>query len=194
MPTQGFFLGETNTDIAVQFVAYVYPGWHFSLFRPTVNEWSLLTRFKPYFHGHLPPPQPVSGPYDDSAKEIVGNQLELAHKFSLAGFTYFLYFQSSGYVFDKPLQTALEISRVHPRLQISTTWCMRLPHNVFPILSRQHKRGAFHQPLREVLQATLPLDRRPLNQLSIADLEALFGPLAHNLSAASLIKAFSGHR
>lgn len=186
-----------SDEASLTLIAYVYPGWHPSPFRPGVNEWTLLNRFKPYFEGHLPPPRPASGAYDDSSRDAVAWQLDTASSFSIQGFTYFLYFGLAGYVLDRPLWNAIEISRANPKVQISATWCMRLPHDAFPIRPRSRQQQecrvpASSQPLSS--GDTLPLELRPLNRLSIADLELLFGHCADNLSPASLIRAFAGHK
>lgn len=157
------------------FVAYVYPGWHRSRYRPTVDEWQLLDKFAPYFNGHLAPPRPKDGEcYDDSEAQTALAQIELAKSFGIDAFTYFLYYQPNELILSAPLYTAFSLgSKVSP-FSIGLTWCLRLPHAQFPIPARASLRDA---PLfrggRPVLRNTSSGGRSAISrkdEVSLADL------------------------
>jgi Glycosyltransferase WbsX len=116
------------------FVAYVYPGWHRSAYRPNVDEWQLLARFIPYFDGHQAPPRPLDGDcYDDSKAATVLGQIELARSFGIDTFSYFLYYTPNEFILSAPVYAAFSLaSKVSP-FAIGLTWCFRLPHAAFPI-------------------------------------------------------------
>lgn len=125
---------ESHTTTSTPyFVAYVYPGWHCSGYRPAVNEWILLDAFAPYFPGHSPLAKPAAGPYDDSTPEVAARQISLAHAYGLDAFTYFLYYRPPEFVMSAPITAAFEVARIAPHFRISPTWCIRLPHYQFPI-------------------------------------------------------------
>src|SRR6476620_12668401 len=76
----------------VRFVAYVYPGWHSSAYRPAVDEWDLLDTFHPCFAGHQPPARPLAGRYDDSTPEVSAAHEREALEAGIEAFTYFTYY------------------------------------------------------------------------------------------------------
>jgi len=115
-----------------KFIAYVYPGWHSSDWRPGISEWDLLDHFMPYFEGHEPIPRPLAGPYDDSEPDTVKRQVKMAQEAGIAGFNFFLYYGEDGFIMDKPLELALNEAE-GKNFFVGTTWCLRLPHNNFPI-------------------------------------------------------------
>jgi hypothetical protein len=118
------------------FVAYVYPGWHSTPYRPGVNEWDLLSRFEPAFDGHPHPPAPLFGCYDDSVSDTARDQIALASRAGITGFIYFTYFSEASFVMNSPLQRAIEESpHIHPAFYVSASWCVRLPHRLFPVTS-----------------------------------------------------------
>lgn len=122
---------ESNPNL----IAYVYPGWHKSKYRPSVDEWNLLqNNFKPYFEGHLPPPKPLETMYDDSKIETSIHQINTASKFGLKAFTYFLYYLSGEFILSDPMNQTFEaLSQMDSDFSVSLTWCLRLPHHSFPI-------------------------------------------------------------
>src|SRR5262245_47003529 len=93
-----------------KFIAFVYPGWHEDSYRPSVDEWALLDGFKPAFPGHIPPPQPLHGRYDDALPEVVAGQIDQARAVGISGFLYFAYFGYTAFVMDKPMAEAIKIS------------------------------------------------------------------------------------
>src|SRR6266436_6707609 len=121
-----------SIDKDTQFIAYFYPGWHPSGWRPSFNEWDLLDQFTPYFQGHEPIPRPKTGPYDDSKPDTAQRQVTMAREAGIAGFTYFLYFGPDGFIMNAPLEVALNEAEGRDFV-IGTTWCLKLPHNNFPI-------------------------------------------------------------
>lgn len=163
------------------FVAYVYPGWHPSPYRPTVDEWELLENFAPYFEGHQPPPQPRDGRYDDSLPETASQHIRQAQAFGLSAFTYFLYFDPPRFVLSEPIDAAFSVVSHAGEFMLSLTWCIRLPHATFPI-TREEKldgqedlaRGSRHCVVTP--DPSLPSDQIPIENLSIADVERILGP------------------
>jgi len=89
--------------------------------------------FHPDFSDHLPPPMPLDGPYDDSLTESAASHLATAAKHGISVFTYFLYYHSQGFVMNSPLDAAIAANE--GGLEIGTTWCFRLPHDRFPVIT-----------------------------------------------------------
>jgi hypothetical protein len=152
-----------------RFVAYVYPGWHADPYRPGVDEWDLLARFRPYFDGHQPPALPVDGPYDDTDPATALRQIAEASEAGIEAFTYFLYWGSGGFVMDRPMEIARDTAaRAGAGFTIAGTWCVRLPHDRFPVVV-----GDALEPPGEVDLAALPAEDRPIHQLTIRDFEEI---------------------
>ena len=123
-----------NSEEKPTFIAYVYPGWHQSNYRPSVDEWSLLERFRPYFEGHYPPPKPKYGSYDDSKIETSAFQITTAANFEVDAFTYFLYYRPREFILIDPIEaTFAALKHIDSNFRVSLTWCLRLPHHSFPI-------------------------------------------------------------
>lgn len=112
-------------------VAYYYPGWHTSSWKP-VDEWSLLAPGEPCFPGHAPLDSPQSGAYDDRSPDLLRTQIDIAVKWGVTAFCFFLYYGTAGYVLDQPTRTALDLA-ARADFQVGVTWCLRLPHQYFPI-------------------------------------------------------------
>lgn len=156
-------------DSAAEFVAYVYPGWHSSEFRPETDEWTLLDGFQPYFDGHLPPLRPLSGPYDDARPEVTTRQIDLAQEAGIDAFLYFMYFGRDGFVLSAPMDNAAAESR--PGFGIAGAWCVRLPHETFPLVGRT----ALEVPRRRVPRRGTDAETTPLELMTLRDLDDLFG-------------------
>jgi hypothetical protein len=165
----------------VMFIAYVYPGWHADKYRPGVNEWRLLDDFKPYFAGHLPPTLPQGGPYDDSKLQTAERHVDLALKYGIQAFSYFVYRSAEGLVLDSPMRLAQQAAATtSDRFFISGTWCVRLPHESFPVLpgdqldlpdfdcARNHDGRQVDSSAEEVRDVQI-------QRLSVRDLAALYG-------------------
>jgi hypothetical protein len=120
------------TQNDTQFIAYVYPGWQPSEWRPGFDEWSLLDHFASYFEGHETIPRPLHGYYDDSDSTTTKRQITMAREMGIVGFTYFLYFGPHGFVMDSPLDLALTEAKDEDFV-VGTTWCLKLPQNNLPI-------------------------------------------------------------
>jgi Glycosyltransferase WbsX len=151
-----------------RFVAYVYPGWHPDPYRPGVDEWELLDGYRPRFAGQEPPPRPLGGPYRDDTDETAARQAALAADAGIEGFTYFLYFKPDhGLVLDQPMRRM--IAQDGPA--VAGTWCIRLPHDQFPVAPRDH----MELPDIPAVDPATPLEDRPIEALSMADLEELLG-------------------
>jgi hypothetical protein len=144
------------------YVAYVYPGWHRDAFRPAIDEWQLLDRFRPYFDGHQPPARPLDGRYDDSNAQTARRQLRQAAAAGITAFSYFMYFSDGEFLLHEPLRVTLREAGAQP-VRIATTWCIRLPHRSLPVTERG---GSAEGPLP-------PAD---LGDLAIADAAALLAP------------------
>jgi hypothetical protein len=159
------------------FVAYVYPGWHKSLYRPDVNEWELLDLFRPYFDGHQPLPRPLNGGYDDSQQETALRQIELALEHGITGFTYFLYYLCDTFVLSSAMDAAYAVATDSKDFKLSATWCFRLPLRKFPI--KLHDRsdsvlldGAYDVP--DSQKENLDPRQLPIRDSSIRLIEEVF--------------------
>jgi hypothetical protein len=159
------------------FVAYAYPGWHRSPSRPGVDEWSLLDRFQPYFEGHLPPPRPLHGPYDDSLPETARRHVDLARRHGISAFSYFLYSRGGRLLLSSPLYQALRAASACPDFAVAATWCVRLPISEFPIPAGAGEPPHPSDPAPDPTTDLAPEDK-PLELLTPADLEALLGGTA----------------
>jgi hypothetical protein len=125
-------------ELPPQFIAYVYPGWHATPYRPGVDEWTLLSRFEPSFDGHIRPATPLFGHYDDSVSETARLQIALASRAGIKGFIYFAYFDEESFVMNSPLERAIDSGpHVDPTFRVSASWCVRLPHRLFPVTSEE---------------------------------------------------------
>jgi hypothetical protein len=153
-----------------EFVAYVYPGWHASDFRPDTDEWTLLDAFEPYFDGHLPPLRPLSGPYDDAQPEVTAWQVELARDAGIDGFLYFMYFGPDGFVLSTPMDNAA--AKAQPGFGVAGVWCVRLPHATFPLVGLM----ALEVPRRREPRRGVDVDTTPLELMTLRDLDDLLGP------------------
>src|SRR6476469_3880473 len=92
------------------FVAFAYPGWHPSPYRPGIVEWDLLASFRPYFEGHLAPPMPAQGQYNDADPETAREHGRMASEAGIRAFMYFLYYGKDGFVMGDPMKLTLEAS------------------------------------------------------------------------------------
>jgi hypothetical protein len=162
---------DDPTGSPPQFVAYVYPGWHHSAFRPSTDEWDLLETFRPYFEGHLPPPQPVGGAYDDADPATTRRQLDLAAAAGVDAFLYFMYYGPAGFVLSAPMDSAVASSAARPDVDIAGAWCVRLPHDRFPVPDR----AALEAP-RAAAERGETLATTPVELLTMRDLTDLVGP------------------
>jgi hypothetical protein len=135
-------LPDPQADLAAaerpRFVAYVYPGWHPDEYRAGVNEWDLLDHFDPRFEGHPPPLQPSAGRYDDSRPEAVARQMSEAATHGIEAFSYFTYYSGDGPLLHKGVNAAFDLPLSERPLSLCTTWCIRLPHNGFPVPHGEH--------------------------------------------------------
>jgi hypothetical protein len=149
------------------FVAYVYPGWHADPYRPGIDEWELLRSFRPYFPGHERPAMPLDGPYDDSDPATANRQIAEAEEAGIQAFTYFLYWGPNGFVMNRPMEVARDVA-MSSAFSICGTWCVRLPYDRFPVVAGD----ALEQALDLGIH-TLPVEDRPIHQLTIRDFEEL---------------------
>jgi len=166
------------------FVAYVYPGWHPSSYRRGVDEWGVLDGFKPYFEGHQPPPRPLHGLYDDSKPETALRQMETASEYGIDAFTYFLYYQPDQFVLSEPVQAAISMAPLVPGFKISLTWCIRLPHDHFPIRLQEKiadgVASAEHAHSSDRAERSLCPEQKAIEDLSLEDIEQLLDSQALN--------------
>jgi hypothetical protein len=177
---------------SVRFIAYVYPGWHPDPYRPGVDEWDLLKNFQPYFEGHTPPPRPIEGPYDDAQPTTAIAQVQLAASAGIEAFMYFTYYSGHGFVMSAPMTAASKaIDHVEDDFAIAGTWCVRLPHDQFPVPARDELEspGVPNHPPSGLLEDT------PIELLTLRDLETLLGNndpiwagIAFNLDAIGMAK------
>ena len=168
-----------------QFVAYVYPGWHNSKYRPEVDEWRFLQDFRPYFDGHLSLPRPLDGPYDDTRTETPERQIALAQQHDISVFTYFSYFQPGGFVMSEPVDQALAAAERSPGFQLSLTLCLRLPHRILPLpLSYSHWR--FQDSRARPISSRLRSDDVTPSQTSTAALLELLDGNGHGMGLRGL--------
>jgi len=164
-------------------MAYVYPGWHSSDWRPGINEWDLLDRFIPYFEGHEPLPRPENGPYDDSQPDTVKRQVKMAQEAGISGFNYFMYYGQDGFIMDRPFELALNEAK-GKNFSIGATWCLRLPHNNFPIPEELDGIGMIPTKVIKPEKRTRPItvgditaqfEQAELRDLRLNFLQAFFG-------------------
>lgn len=157
----------------LRLIAYVYPGWHASSYRPGVNEWDLLETFQPYFEGHTRPPAPVDGPYDDSDPRTVAEQVAQACGVGIEAFTYFTYYRPGhGFVMSAPMDRAYEHSEEIGEFSVTGTWCIRLPYDRFPVPARDEE---LEVPVEPVVVPCRSLEDTPIELLTLRDLEELLG-------------------
>jgi hypothetical protein len=178
---------STDMPSAPFFVAYIYPGWHWSPYRPDVNEWELLDKFEPYFDDHQPPPRPLEGYYDDAKPETALKQIEIAKSFGINAFSYFLYYEPEQFVLSEPIDIAFQTATEVSDFKISLTWCIRLPHNEFPLRLMDKENGAADEHRsRNLNEGIENRERRskhknispeniPLEFLTLEDIEHLLG-------------------
>jgi len=153
----------------LRFVAYVYAGWHADQYRPGVNEWSLLDGFRPYFDGHAAPARPAGGAYDDTDPRTSLRQMAMARANGVEAFAYFMYYHSRGFVMNAAMDVAFAVARSCPDgVSLLGTWCVRLPHDCFPVA----KRDDLEVPTRPP-PIFLSLDERLIESLTLRDLEDL---------------------
>lgn len=156
-------------------IAYVYPGWHPDPYRPGVDEWELLDGFRPYFEGHERPPGPLDGTagrYDDSNPATVAAQMALARAAGIEAFTFFTYYRpGEGFVMAQPMDAALEECARIPDFGVAGTWCIRLPHDTFPVPARDQ----LEVPVEPVRDPDASLEDTPIELLTLRDLEELLG-------------------
>jgi hypothetical protein len=151
-------------------VAYVYPGWHPDPYRPGVDEWDLLNGFRAYFAGHERPPAPQAGPYDDRDPAVVGRQVDLARAAGIEAFTFFAYYRpGQGFVMAEPLDAALRAAAGRGDFGVAATWCIRLPHDRFPVPPRDQ----MEVPVEPVPDPERALDDTPIELLTLRDLDQL---------------------
>jgi hypothetical protein len=130
-----------------------------------------LECFRPYFEGHAPPPRPLNGPYNDADSATAATQIELATGAGIKAFVYFMYYSGDSFVMSRPMTAAIQEANDGRRFRIAGVWCIRLPHDRFPV------------PNREELEASMPnrvdrtakLDDLPLELLTLTDAERLIG-------------------
>jgi hypothetical protein len=166
------------------FVAYVYPGWHESDYRPGTNEWELLSRYQPYFPGHPPPLRPIAGAYDDAEAATTAAQIALALQAGITAFAYFMYYEGTrGFVLSKPMTNAVRVQRPPGAdFRVAGVWCVRLPHDRFPLPSRRDLEAGLTPPSRRGATATAT----PLELLTLRDLEQLVSPDSSVWSSVTL--------
>lgn len=123
-----------------KFIAYAYPGWHRSDFRPNVDEWALLDNFVPLFAGHDPLAEPLAGRYDDTDLVTAERQISDALAYGINGFTYFMFHTGTRFVLQQPVQAALRAATPTP-FGVAATWCLRLPHQFLPIPQAYDQKG-----------------------------------------------------
>ena len=150
-----------------RFVAYVYPGWHANAFRPGIDEWTLLDQFRPYFEGHMAPPRPANGPYDDSTRATAQAHIRMAVETGIEAFLYFMYYDGNGFVMSKPMEAALE--EADEGFGIAGSWCVRLPHDQFPVPALDE----LELPSELSNTLTGKLEDTPLELLTLHDLQFL---------------------
>lgn len=164
---------EPDGTSQIRFIAYVYPGWHQTPYRPGIDEWALLDGFVPRFSGHEMIPLPLAGRYDDSTAETARRHRDTALAAGISGFTYFVYYRpGTDFVMADPIHRMIEILAPSDAFVVGTTWCIRLPHDRFPV----DPGDELEVPGRTDLCADLPLQDRPIESLSLADIDELLGP------------------
>lgn len=165
-------MADMPDDAHPLFVAFAYPGWHPSTYRPGVVEWDLLTNFRPYFEGHRAPPRPVHGPYNDADPATARSHIHLARNAGIGAFMYFLYYGADGFVMDEPMKWTLSVSaQAGDDFFVAGTWCVRLPHNVFPVAPLDK----LEIPVTSPVGDDVDIEDKPIESLTLRDLEALLG-------------------
>jgi hypothetical protein len=156
----------------VRFVAYVYPGWHADPYRPGIDEWSLMDGYLQRYPQQEAPPRPLDGPYRDDTPEAARRQADLAVDAGISAFTYFSYFKPDvGFVMDAPMRRMLDATEAEGGPTVGGTWCIRLPHDHFPVAPSDH----MELPDIPEFDADTPLEQRPIEALSLDDLEVILG-------------------
>ena len=161
-------MADDGRDSRTRFVAYVYPGWHPDAYRSDIDEWDLLDRYRQRFPDQQPPLRPPDGPYRDDTDECARRHADLARQAGIEGFSYFLYFSPErGLIMAEPMRRM--VAQGGPA--VAATWCIRLPHDRFPVAPRDH----MELPDIPTFDAGTPLEHRPIEALSLSDLESLLG-------------------
>ena len=158
-----------------RFVAYVYPGWHDDPFRPGVDEWDLVESFHPYFKGHERPPRPAGGRYDDSRVETAAAQIALAASYGIEAFTYFTYYGRQGFVLGAPMNAAVEAAESEAGFGVGATWCIRLPHDSFPVEHDEARYAPAADAETTAARDSGSLEDLPIEETTLRDLERLLG-------------------
>jgi hypothetical protein len=94
----------------------------------------------------------------------------LAAESGVEAFTYFMYYRPScGYIMANPMDEAFRISEEIGGFAVTCTWCIRLPHDTFPVAPLDGM-SVQRQPVRIPGRA---LDDTPIELLTLRDLEQL---------------------
>ncbi len=119
---------------------YVFGGWHPCPERDVHfgqgwTEWELLKAAAPHFDGHVPPPLPASGIYDDSRPEIHRSRLEACGTFGIDVLVHGAFWSRGKKVFEASLDDGLlPALDTHPgKTRFAVMWANRMPHRVLPM-------------------------------------------------------------
>jgi hypothetical protein len=118
--------------------AYVYDGWHAcperdAHFRPGWTEWELLKDARPIFEGHVPPPLPEGGPYDDSLPQTWDRRIATARAFGVDVFVCGWFWSRGKKVFEAALDSGYLRSERRDDIRFAVFWANRMPHRVLPL-------------------------------------------------------------
>jgi hypothetical protein len=114
----------------------------------------------------------LNGPYDDAVPGTALSQVQLALSAGIEAFIYFTYYAGYGFVMSAPMTAAAKaIDNIDQHFAIAGTWCVRLPHDRFPVPARDELESPAvpNHPQSGLLEDT------PIELLTLRDLETLLG-------------------
>lgn len=120
--------------------AYVFGGWHAcserdAHFGPGWTEWELLRAAKPHFEGHVPPPFPARGPYDDATPELHSWRLTLCEDYGIDVLVQGAFWSRGKRVFEASLDRGLipALNAGTSKTRFAVMWANRMPHRILPM-------------------------------------------------------------
>lgn len=107
--------------------AIYFPSWHpdrhySQWYGEGFCEWELLKTTKPLFDGHAQPKKPLWGYFDESDREMMVKQIDLAADNGITGFLFDWYWYQGERFLEKPLDDAFLNAPNKNRLKFALMW------------------------------------------------------------------------